>query len=91
MKKNENENKVKKVNQYDKNGKYLKTWNSVNEVVMLVPGCKSLSLYLKGKYKNDLCGGFQWRYDDGNHCNIESVAQRLLERGRKLLEEQNDK
>lgn len=51
----------KKVNQYDKNKNYIKTWNSATEVTKeLNIVLSSISLCCNGKRKS--AGGFIWRY-----------------------------
>ena len=52
--------KCKKVNQYDLDGNYIKTWNSIKEAEKEV-GTIHICQCLKGKFKQTK--GYKWRYD----------------------------
>ena len=52
--------KCKKVNQYDLDGNYIKTWNSIKEAEKEV-GTSHICQCLKGKFKQTK--GYKWRYD----------------------------
>lgn len=76
------------VNQYTKNGKYLKTYATILEAQQRNPAIKSIQ---KASRVNHAVysGGFQWKTDDGDHSDIGSyighnsraVAQIDLETG----------
>lgn len=52
--------KCKKVRQYDLNGNYIKTWNSIKEAEKEV-GSTHISQCTKGRFKQTK--GYKWRYD----------------------------
>ena len=52
--------KCKKVNQYDLDGNYIKTWNSIKEAEKEV-GTSHICQCLKGKFKQTK--GYKWSYD----------------------------
>lgn len=56
------------INQYDINGKYLKTYPSVEEARRTVGHG---NFHRAARTQNSLCLGYQWRYDDGNRLDIE--------------------
>lgn len=49
-----------KVNQYDLNNKYIKTWDSINEAVRYYNGNTNICQCCKGKRKK--CCGYRWKY-----------------------------
>ena len=54
---------AKKVNQYDLQGNYIKTWDCIKDASNeLNIRNYSISLCCKGKYKN--VGGFKWKYTE---------------------------
>ena len=61
------------VNQYKLDGTYIKTWDSIKEAMESLPGLGSLSASLRNRTNSKTAGGFQWRYDDGNHQSISPV------------------
>jgi len=79
-------NKLKiKVNQYDLNGNYIKTWESMSEAyIKLGIGTTNIKKACEGKYR--YAGGYQWRYtnDYPPYKNIEPIKKRTKE-GVKLL------
>ena len=57
-------NKSKKVNQYDLNGIFIKTWNSLTQVEKeLGLWQQNITKCCQGKYKT--VGGYIWRYYEG--------------------------
>lgn len=57
--------KCKKVNQYDLEGNYIKTWNSIKEAEKEV-GSNHISQCTKGRFKQTK--GYIWRYaEEGNN------------------------
>ena len=55
----------KRVNQYDKQGNFIKTWKSMKEAERELNICNSnISRCCNGKAKTT--GGYIWRYDDEN-------------------------
>ena len=56
------------INQYDINGKFLKTYPSVKEAWRAV-GHGNFARAATAE--NSLCLGYQWRYDNGDRSNIE--------------------
>lgn len=64
------------VNQYDLDGHYIKTYESVSAAKKAVGVNPSNSLNSNGKIKT--AGGFQWLYDTGNHMNISPVNQKRV-------------
>lgn len=65
MKKINIEHFGKKVNQYDKDGRFIKKWNSINEAALsLNTQCCTIANYLKEVSVRKLAKGFQWRYSD---------------------------
>lgn len=58
-----------KVNQYDKDGKYIATFDSLNEGLLTATG----SLYFMIDFKKkpvSFANGFYWKIDDGDHSDI---------------------
>lgn len=65
VKKINNERKIN-INQYNLNGEYLYTYCGINET------SEKLGIEISNALKtNGYAGGFLWKYDDGNHDNIE--------------------
>lgn len=60
----------KEIAQYTLDGKFIRTWNSINEAEMEL-GLSSISQNLVGKSK--YCGDFQWKYYTGDESDIEPV------------------
>ena len=61
------------INQYDINGKYLKTYPSVEEARRTVGHG---NFHRAAKTSNSLCLGYQWRYDNGDRSDIEPYNSR---------------
>ena len=59
----------KAVNQYDKQGHYLRTFASVTEAKRMT-GVPTVFHALRKDNPRPLAGGYQWRYDTGNHEDI---------------------
>ena len=59
----------KAVNQYDRQGHYLRTFESGSEAKK-VTGISSIFQALCKNNPRPLAGGYQWRYDTGNHEDI---------------------
>lgn len=60
-----NEKRNKKVNQYDLQGNFIKTWNSIKEVSETLKICKShIGCCCKGIYGRKTSGGYKWKYAD---------------------------
>lgn len=70
----------KKINQYKLDGTYIKTWDSIIEAKDYY---NNTSIQVALKKKGNTASGYQWRYDDGNHNNIESTT---IRRERKVLQ-----
>ncbi len=68
--KNRNKSRCKKVNQYDLNGKYIRTFDSIKEAIE-ISGAKSLTSVLNENSINKSSNGFMWKYYDGNYDDIE--------------------
>lgn len=62
----------RRINQYTLQGKYIRTFNSIKEAMLLVPHTKGLSRVLSEEYVGKSAGGFLWRYDNGDYSDIES-------------------
>lgn len=60
-------NSQRKINQYDINGKYIATFNSIKEVKNIFG---EVNIYGCCVGKNKTARGFQWRYYEGNVDNI---------------------
>lgn len=58
----------KKINQYDLNGKFIKTWESMNEVERQL-GIHSQHIYRCCKHKRKSTGGYKWEYHTTNDGN----------------------
>lgn len=59
---------TKRVNQYDKNFNYIKTWNSISEACRKYDlATTNISKVCKGMKKST--GGYIWRYADINNAN----------------------
>ena len=69
-----NKSTVRKINQYTMDGKYLKTWDSIAEARRSCSGLSSISAALSGRGNSKSAGGFLWKYDTGDHSDIETVA-----------------
>ena len=60
-----NEKKTKKVNQYDLQGNFIKTWNSIKEISEKLGICNShIGDCCKGIYGRKTSGGYKWKYAD---------------------------
>ena len=59
----------KAINQYDKQGHYLRTFDSVSEAKRMT-GIITIFHTLREDNPRPLAGGYQWRYDTGNHADI---------------------
>jgi len=66
-----NKKSTKRINQYSTDGKYIKTWDSIADAKRTYPKLGSINTVLQSKGNSKTAGGFQWRYDDGNHSDIE--------------------
>ena len=53
-----------KVNQYDLNGVFIKTWNSINDAIRYYNNNTQICQCCKGK-RNNVCG-YLWKYADKN-------------------------
>lgn len=66
-----------KINQYTKEGKYIRTWNSIKEAALFYSKSKkspdTLSATLTHKNKAKTFKGYQWRYFTGNTNDITSI------------------
>lgn len=60
----------KEIAQYTIDGKFIRTWPSINEAEMAL-GLNSISQNLVGKSK--YCGDFQWKYYTGDESDIPPV------------------
>ncbi len=70
-----NKSMKKPVNQYDLDGRYIQTYESIDYVKKHVDGCSSIGAVLSDKISTaKTAGGFQWAYDTGDHTNIEPVT-----------------
>ena len=67
----------KKINQYDLNGKYIKTWDSINEAIKYYNN-KAIEFCCKGRRKS--ASGYQWTFYNGFISDIESRKQNKNER-----------
>lgn len=65
-----NSESKKKINQYSLEGKYIRTWSSIIEARDSIPNTGSLSASLRKPDISKTAGGFQWRYDNGDHSDI---------------------
>ena len=71
-----NESYKKRVNQYDLEGKYIKTFNSIKEATDSIG--QSISHILSDKYSGNSAGGYQWKYYDGDTKNINPIINRSI-------------
>lgn len=63
-----NYNRRRSINQYDLNGNYIKTWDSIQEAEQTLNlTAINDAVELRSRY----CGNFQWRYNDGTTDNIQ--------------------
>ena len=69
-----NKEGTRRVNQYDLDGHYIRTFDSIADAKRLVPGTGSLDKVLTGKKRCKSAGGFQWRYYNGNCDDIEPIV-----------------
>ena len=81
----------KPINQYAMDGKYIQTFISVTAAKKTVSGLGSISSVLIGKNKCKSAGGYMWKYDTGDHSDIEpyfangkKVAMVDLQTGKQL-------
>ena len=65
---------ARKINQYDLEGHYIRTFDSIAEIKKTVPGTGSISQVLAGKKNCKTAGGYQWRYFDGSYEDNEPVT-----------------
>ena len=63
--------KTKAVNQYSLDGKYLRTFISIAEAEKAYPSAKIYSVVSPNVSVSKSAGGYMWKYDDGNHDDIE--------------------
>ena len=69
-----NKSRIKAVNQYDLEGHYIKTFKSIDAAKQSVPGAGAISRVLNEKDSvSQSSGGFQWRYDTGDHSDISAL------------------
>ena len=61
--------KKRAVNQYDKQGHYLRTFGSIAEAKRIT-GIVSITGVLRNDSFRYSAGGYQWKYDTGNHEDI---------------------
>ena len=66
-----NQTLTRKVNQYSLDGKYIRTWDSIADIKRSGPGFGSISAVLNSRGNSKSAGGFLWKYDDGNHSDID--------------------
>ena len=64
----------KAVNQYDLNGRYLRTFESISEAKRIT-GVSAVPRAVLGDLSHCKAGGFQWRYDSGDHSDIPKAAK----------------
>ena len=64
---------AKKVNQYDKNGNYIKTYDSCSEAARILE--VSNSAISNACKKHSLCSEYQWRYQDESNINKDSIGK----------------
>ena len=57
----------KKINQYDFQGNYIKTWNSINDAILFYNN-KAIEFCCKNRRKS--ASGYQWKFFDNNTENI---------------------
>lgn len=62
----------KPINQYELNGTYIKTWDSINDAIKFYNN-KAIEFCCKGRRKS--ASGYQWRFYNGNIDNIEPKTQ----------------
>lgn len=67
----------RKVNQYDLNGHFIKTWNRIIDVQICGIANKE-KVYKTCKGERKSAGGFMWRYYNGNTNNIEPYKKKRL-------------
>ena len=65
---------VKPVNQYDLDGKYIRTFTSIAAAKRSIPGAGAISRVLNDEDTvSQSSGGFQWKYDTGDHSDIPAL------------------
>lgn len=67
----------KKINQYDLQGNYIKTWDCINDAIRYYNN-KAIEFCCRGKRKS--ASGFQWEYYKGDTNNIDCIEQNKNER-----------
>lgn len=78
IKRNLNKEKFNKpINQYDLNGNFIKTWESINEAIRFYNN-KAIEFCCKGKRKS--ASGYQWKFYINDTDNISSKKQSINER-----------
>lgn len=70
-----NKSLIKPVNRYTLQGKYIETFLSIKEAIRTIPGAKEEGVYaaVNPNRQGETAYGFMWKYDDGNHENINPV------------------
>ncbi len=69
--------KGRKVDQYDKDGKFIKTYVSVSEAARETKmSVGNIQFVLKGKHK--MAGGFVWKYYIENESKMETVENEII-------------
>ena len=66
-----NKKSIKSIYQYDLEGHFIKSYQSITEARKANPGTASISAALRKRNHSKTAGGFQWRYNDGNYADIE--------------------
>ena len=69
-----NKEGTRRINQYDLDGHYIRTFDSIADAKRLVPGTSSLAKVLAGKKRCKSAGGYQWKYYNGNCDDIEPIV-----------------
>lgn len=64
-KKGKENNKSKKVNQYDLNGNFIKLWYCIHDIEREL-GLKNYNISACCKKKRKTCGGYIWKYEKGD-------------------------
>ena len=70
-----NKNLIKPVNKYSLQGKYIETFFSIKEAIKTIPGAKEEGIYaaVNPNRQGETAYGFMWKYDDGNHEDVDPV------------------
>lgn len=74
-----NKNSAKSINKYTLDGKYVCTFSSITEAAKTIQGCKgeAISAAVNPNRQGETAYGFMWKYDTGNHDDIEPVHYKV--------------